>query len=570
MQQQKKKGYLVGMYIPGVYPPGRDDVQVHLLAPAFLKSCADADLQICKEYDLEIINVSIKTDLVELAERMSKDKPHFIGYSVYCWNYLEIAENVRLLKNLSPETRILMGGPQVSFLRQETMEENPLVDVIIAGTGEGRFLELLRIGFDSAELAEMPNISYRNGNGIVLTEGQVQEDVSIITSPFASGAIDLNDGNDHTVMIETFRGCPMRCAYCQWGSPDGATYRYSLDQVLADIESIYSNESVQYVYLVDANLFYTPKDHWKPILDKILEVSKRTGREIPTVASLDMRVLNEDMVRSLSKISLALNQYQFGMQSMTPGALDLANRQCKDGTWENGMKMIREVDPESQISLEVIYGLPGDTFEGFLETVDFALGLRPNKFYMFPLLVLPGTPFWDQRGDFEFRITEAPEYMVVSNKDYSEEDMRKTFRFATWFQAMQRFPAIQNALLASANNGTSRVDVIQDYMSQLRDGMGYDPTEGFDFSLRSANVILREIMDAVHLPQNCLIAYEVTKEIANSHNGIAADLDLGLDYYNSRIGSPAKDVDADFEKQHGSKKLRDVKCNWFVSDNNIG
>ena len=53
----QKKGYLVGMYIPGVYPPGRDDVQVHLLAPAFLKSCADADPIISKEYDLEIINV---------------------------------------------------------------------------------------------------------------------------------------------------------------------------------------------------------------------------------------------------------------------------------------------------------------------------------------------------------------------------------------------------------------------------------------------------------------------------------------------------------------------------------
>ena len=43
--------------------------------------------------------------------------------------------------------------------------------------------------------------------------------------------------------------------------------------------------------------------------------------------------------------------------------------------------------------------------------------------------------------------------------------------------------------------------------------MGYDPTDQFDFSLRSANVILREVMDAVHLPENCLLAYDVTREI---------------------------------------------------------
>ena len=568
----RKKGYLVGMYIPGVYPPGRDDVQVHLLAPAFLKSCADADPLISEEYDLEIVNVSIKTDLEELAQKMSEGNPHFVAYSVYVWNYLEIARNVALLKELCPEARILMGGPQVSFLRQETMEENPLVDIVIAGTGERRFLELLKCGFDSPLLSEMPNIAYRDAEKIILTPGHVSEDVSGIRSPFASGAIDLDDGNEHTVMIETFRGCPMRCAYCQWGSPDGSTHRYDLEQVLKDIDRVYSNENVQYVYLVDANLFYTPASHWKPILDKIREVADRTGREIPTVASLDMRVLNEQMVRSLSRIQLAGNQYQFGMQSITPSALDLANRECKDGTWENGMRMIREVDPDSQISLEVIYGLPGDNHEGFLNTVDFALGLKPNKFYMFPLLVLPGTPFWDKRDEFDFRITQKPEYMVISNRDYSKEDMQKTFQFATWFQAMQRFPVIQNALLASAA-GVRRVDVIKAYMSRLQEGMGYDPTDQFDFSLRSANVILREVMDAVHLPENCLLAYDVTREITNGTanlNGIAQDLEMGREYYSHRLTSPESVVDTAFSAQHGQSKLREIKCNWFVSSNNIG
>ena len=44
---------------------------------------------------------------------------------------------------------------------------------------------------------------------------------------------------------------------------------------------------------------------------------------------------------------------------------------------------------------------------------------------MFPLLVLPGTPFWDKRDEFEFKTTQKPEYMVISNRDYSEEDMQK-------------------------------------------------------------------------------------------------------------------------------------------------
>ena len=459
----RKTGIIVGFYIPGVYPPGRDDVQVNLLAPAFLKSSADADLDISREYDLEIISASIKVDQKALARRISEKSPFFVSYSVYLWNYSETVESSGLVKMLSPSVKILYGGPQVSFLREETMEEVPHVDVIIAGSGEERFKDLLKCDFDIKRLAEMPNVAYREegDNRIVLTEGYVKEDVSKIPSPFTAKAINLDDGNKHTVMIETFRGCPMQCAYCQWGSPDGSTYRFPIDQILQDIEIIYNNPNVEYVYLTDANLFYTPKKHWKTIIDKIASCSRR----IPTVASLDIRVLNEEMIKALSKIELALNQYQFGMQSTNPNALDLANRKCSNETWEAGISLIRSIDPESQISLEVIYGLPGDNYEGFLNTVDFALGLSPNKFYMFPLLVLPGTPFWDRRDEFEFEMTEKPEYMVISNKEYSLEDMRRTFEFATWFQAMQRFPAIQCALLSSAN-GRRKVDVIQQYISQ--------------------------------------------------------------------------------------------------------
>ena len=564
----RKTGIIVGFYIPGVYPPGRDDVQVNLLAPAFLKSSADADLDISREYDLEIISVSIKAGQRALARKISEKSPFFVSYSVYLWNYNETVESSGLVKMLSPSVKILYGGPQVSFLREETMEEVPHVDVIIAGSGEERFKDLLKCDFDIKKLAEMPNVAYREegDNRIVLTEGYVKEDVSKIPSPFTAKAINLDDGNKHTVMIETFRGCPMQCAYCQWGSPDGSTYRFPIDQILQDIEIIYNNPNVEYVYLTDANLFYTPKKHWKTIIDKIASCSRR----IPTVASLDIRVLNEEMIKALSKIELALNQYQFGMQSTNPNALDLANRKCSNETWEAGISLIRSIDPESQISLEVIYGLPGDNYEGFLNTVDFALGLSPNKFYMFPLLVLPGTPFWDRRDEFEFEMTEKPEYMVISNKEYSLEDMRRTFEFATWFQAMQRFPAIQRALLSSAN-GRRKVDVIQQYISQLQKRTGLGAEVDFDFTLRSSNRILREIMDNVFRPENSFKAYEITSEIVSGNgNGISKDIQLGLDYYDARKKESVGEVDNCFIEEFGKEKLSRIKCNWFVSHNNIG
>jgi radical SAM superfamily enzyme YgiQ (UPF0313 family) len=562
---EKKKGFIVGFYIPGVYPPGREDVQIDMLAPAFLKATADADAEISRKYDIELINSSIKDDQMELARKISKETPSFVGYSTYLWNYKETFENSGLVKRMSPKTKILYGGPQVSDLMKETMEEVSYLDVIISGTGESRFKDLLKSEFNSEFLEQMSKIAFRKNNGeIIITNGHVKEDVSKIPSPYKTGAINLDDGKKHTITMETFRGCPMQCAYCQWGDPDGSTQKFPLEQILEDIDIIFNNPNVEYAILTDANLFYTSKKHWEPVIERIASSS----RKIPLVTNLDIRVMKPEMIKALSKIELGLGQYTFGMQSTNPRALDLANRKCSEETWTEKINMIRKVDPESKICMEVIYGLPGDNHEGFLNTVDFALGLDPNKFYMFPLLVLPGTPFWEKRNEYNFEISERPDYLIKSNMTYSQEDMQKTFEFATWFQTMQRFKAIQDALVSSAN-GRKRIDVIQDYLKEFKKRTGIKTEEEFKYTLPSANRILRSVMDPTIIPENGIKAYQIAKEFV-PHNGKTKDLQLGIDYYTERKSKSAEDVDSRFIEQFGQRKLSQIKCNWFPYKHSIG
>ncbi len=582
---KKKKGFIVGFHIPGVYPPGRDDVQVDMLAPAFLKSVADADPQISQEYDLEVVNESIKTNQEVLAQKIGESRPDFVAYSTYIWNYDETIESSRRVRELSPNTKILFGGPQVSDLRRETMQEAFHLDVIISGTGEERFKEVLKTGFDRKRLSHMPLVAYRenghpydspliesNTDGIVLTGGHVEENVSNIPSPYKNGVINLDDGKKHTVFLETYRGCPYKCGYCIWGTPDGATSRFPLEQILGDIEVMFNHPNVEYVVFTDANPFYMPRKHWEPIFKKIASSSKKT----PLVTNLDMRVMKPEMVEALSKVELAYNQYPFGMQTINPRALELADRGCKEDIrdlWTKGIKMIREMDPERKICLEVIYGLPGDNHEGFLNTVDFALGLGVNKVYMFPLLVLPGTPFWEKRGQFEFETSGRPDHMVKSNMTYSVGDMQKTFEFATWYQTVHRFPIIRNALVSSANetNGkVRRVDLVQQYIAQMQRSTGIRPEEEFGYSLPSANRILRTLMNQIIDPENGFRAYQIAANLVSPRNGKLKDLQLGLDYYSARKEKSVEDVDKSFVEKFGQDKLDQIKCNWIVYQNSIG
>ena len=73
---------------------------------------------------------------------------------------------------------------------------------------------LLKTDWLPESLSQIPQITYRDEKGEVFdTGGSFKEDVSLIPSPYQTKAIDLDDGEEHTVFIETFRGCPFQCQY---------------------------------------------------------------------------------------------------------------------------------------------------------------------------------------------------------------------------------------------------------------------------------------------------------------------------------------------------------------------
>ena len=564
---KKEKVIVTSSYIPGIYPPGEDKVVVDLLAPAFLKSSADADPEISSRYDTEVLYSRTDVSAEDLTKKILEKNPSVVGYSTYLWNYNQAIQSSELVRRLSPNTKIIFGGPQVSYGNQtDVLKENPSIDVIVDGSGELVFKRLLKGGFSPEALSKVPKIAYRpNGNGKVInTYGDIPVDLSQIPSPYKNGVIDLDDGKKHTVFLETFRGCVFECQYCVWGDPVTRLDKFPIDQILGDVNKIYNNPNVEYVCITDANLFYTPKDHWGSILEKIAASAYRP----PTVATLDIRAMNEEKVRALSQIKLAFNQFHFGLQSTNQEALKITDRRCPDETWLKRIPMIREIAPEVEISLDLIYGLPGDNHEGFKKSVDFALGLKPGRLYMFPLLVLPGTPFWIKRQQLGFEVSEKPDYMVKSNMTYSAEDMAKSVDFSMWFQTIQRFPAIYNSLISVTDHhpGVKRIDLIDEYISSLRREI--DPLKDsaeFDFTGEANNAIRRTMMNRMSQPENCWKAYQIGSSILTryKHDG-AEDVALGNAYYRE-IALGRKDTHDLFLGQHGIDTYNRIKCNWVVA-----
>ena len=79
----------------------------------------------------------------EIVEKLLAERPRIIGIGVYIWNVEESTRLVAQLKAVSPETIIVLGGPEVSFEIDEQRICN-LADHVITGWGDVSFVALVR------------------------------------------------------------------------------------------------------------------------------------------------------------------------------------------------------------------------------------------------------------------------------------------------------------------------------------------------------------------------------------------------------------------------------------------
>ena len=121
---------------------------------------------------------------------------------------------------------------------------NPHVDVTVRGEGEATFAELLdaldsNAIHDLDVLRDVPGLSFRSADGrIVRTEDRARiEDLDTIPSPYMLGLLDPFGTAQSGAVIETNRGCPYGCTFCDWGSATLSRIRkFSLDRVAAELE----------------------------------------------------------------------------------------------------------------------------------------------------------------------------------------------------------------------------------------------------------------------------------------------------------------------------------------------
>lgn len=332
-----------------------------------------------------------------------------LGLSCYTWNVAEFIEVARRLKREVPGLLVVAGGPHVQ--RAEDFLDGDGIDVIALGEAEETFTEWLDAP-DRSAWRTVPGLAYREDSGeLTRTEGRGRS-TALDGFPSAIPYIALRDEAGkpryEQVAYETSRGCPYRCAFCEWGTGAIGTkmYQFSLERIRSDLELLVEG-GIKDVWLCDSNFGALREDTAKA--EMVIELREKTGlpQTFATSWSKNHNTRVQNIVRLLHANEL-LSHYHLALQTLTPKALELSNRKnMRANDYEPVVKGL--ASDGIPVAAELIWGLPGDTLEEFETNLDHLLTVFPN-INIFGYTLLPGTEFYDRREEYQLQTRPVAGY----------------------------------------------------------------------------------------------------------------------------------------------------------------
>ncbi len=324
----------------------------------------------CSQYKIITDNFELK-DIIFKREEPQKilerlDNPTLCTFSCYVWNEQYCIYISKLIKEKFPNCIIQFGGPQTTL---KLLENNQFIDCIILGEGESNYYDLL-INILENKKVEKIYQKFR------------MEDLNF-PSPYQTGVFDNIVKSNPNVLwattLETNRGCPHSCTFCDWG---GLTYSkvklFDIERVEQDLNWI-KNNNVGFMFCADANFgMYKERDlkisrlirkiadesklesvnlqYAKNSTEVVFEIAKILG-DISRGVTISVQSMNEPTLKAIKRKNLNINNIkshiekskELNVKTYTELILGLPNETIE--SWKNGLSKVLECGQHESIDI---------------------------------------------------------------------------------------------------------------------------------------------------------------------------------------------------------------------------
>ncbi|MCE3233183.1 MAG: radical domain protein [Rickettsiaceae bacterium] len=359
-------------------------------------------------------------DVVSYAMGHASEKTDF-AIGAFVWNEKATQNIISSLKAQGFPGKVILGGPQISYVKEGLSSYYPDADIFIRGYGEEA---IARLYTSDKEKPVIAGVSYRDEPDLGIS---ANVDLEKLPSPYLTGVIPAQ----RFIRWETQRGCPFRCSFCQHRESDITMTRRNmpLTRILREAEWIIDNPVIQDIAVLDPTFNSGP--NYLAVLDKLIE-GKYTGK-LALQCRIEM-VKDEflDKIQELNKTAHVV--LEFGLQTTNKEEWKIIQRPNNLTKTIDVLGQTRERGIETEISL--IFGLPKQTLTSFKDSIEFCKNLGVSRIYAYPLMLLRGTPLHSQKEELglvessDVNITGIPRVQeeiphVVASPSFSHEEWKK-------------------------------------------------------------------------------------------------------------------------------------------------
>jgi radical SAM superfamily enzyme YgiQ (UPF0313 family) len=326
---------------------------------------------------------SLRVDVDWFVAKILASDAALVGFSSYVWSFETMVEVARRVKAERPRTCVVFGGPSAApemFALPPFRDATRSLDALVKGEGEDSFRAICASPrLDRDALAAIPGLFLPTDEPGVLrsTGARPPPSLDALPSPYELGLVPQGT----TGHLETFRGCPLSCTFCQWGDRDNAS-RVTPESFVRRELAAFERLGIESVYLLDAGLNLNARAFRN--LRAAFDGSSLKGRARFRCEVYPAHMTDEHL-RFLHDVGT--ENVGIGLQSFDKEVLRGVERTFDERRFERVVSDVSSFVPETVV--EIILGLPGDNPDSFKRTLERVRSLHA-EIRVFRCLALPG------------------------------------------------------------------------------------------------------------------------------------------------------------------------------------
>ena len=346
---------------------------------------------------LEWKEFNIKEDKDQVAAHCSAFD--VVAFSCYIWNITQTLAVCEKIKAINPNTKILLGGPEVSYEYDDIISLNH-VDYIIVGEGEIAFQEFLE-NYSNPQLVS--SLVWKSGAEVKVNKMAPMFDLKNFEHSMPYRFDKPEDLVNKVLYIETSRGCPYKCEFCL----------ASLDNKVRYLP----NQTIK-------NTLLYMMQHGKVIkcLDRTFNIKKDFTLDIFQF-EITADILHPDIIQFIhDKVPDNLFRFEIGIQTVNQKAnLEVKRKQ----SFEKTTSIIKQLDYKVEMHLDLIVGMALDYWEDTKYSFEEVFKLFAPEMQLGFLKFLKGTPVRQKYKEHGFVFDPNPPYQIIESNYLSKEQLHQ-------------------------------------------------------------------------------------------------------------------------------------------------